>query len=107
MTIPAGLLVSRLTELMSIEVPWPTIYAITTAMSTEPFPKPEQAELNRYIITHKAVPSDPVKNLIRCRLRIMIQNYICQFYSADIIPVESVSEQNLGKPVLETHPVVG
>jgi hypothetical protein len=107
MTIPAGVLVSRLTELMSIMVPWSTIYAIITEMATEPFPKADVNELNQYLVTHKAAPSDPVKNLIRCRLRIMIQNYICLFYSADLIPAESVSEQNLGKPVLETHPVVG
>jgi hypothetical protein len=111
MTIPIEPLINRLELLQSIAVPWSTIRTVMQEMGQEPFYRPEVREIQNYLETHVVEPSPQVKNLIRCRLRLILYHYIRVRYPYYSIPehldFKSVPKQDLGHSVLESHPVVG
>lgn len=80
-------------------------------MGQEPFYRPDVREIQNYLETHVVEPNPQVKNLIRCRLRLILHHYISIHHNIDQIPehldFKSVPKQDLSKPVLESHPVVG
>ena len=111
MTIPVELLIQRLELLHSITAPWSTIRTVMQEMGQEPFYRPDVREIQNYLETHVVEPNPQVKNLIRCRLRLILHHYIGIYHNTTSIPehldFKSVPKQDLGKPVLESHPVVG
>ena len=111
MSIPIESLIKRLELLHSITVPWSTISTIMQEMSQEPFYRPEVSEIQNYVETHMAEPNPQVKNLIRCRLRLIIHTYISIHHQPNSIPehldFKLIPKKDLGQSILKSHPVVG
>ena len=111
MSIPIESLINRLELLQSITVPWSTIRTVMQEMGQESFYRPDVREIQNYLETHVVEPNPKVKNLIRCRLRLILHNYMSIHHHVDKIPehldFKSVPKKDLSHAILESHPVVG